>query len=629
MFLQGLLHPDLLLGIACLIPKAANITMASQIQPILLLEVVQKVYASILMRRLAHHWPPITAQLGAVPGGQPIEALFAAQHMIALATVTDKQPLFLKLDIKGAFDNLRHASVAAFLATLPAPACYESMRLLSLLLEQKIHLSFLHDHWELHTSNGTPQGGSHSAGLFARTLDHAIGQLLRTWEAAGHSPVFPPLWLLLFVDDILLCFRGWVQAIRLLPSFLECLSTLGLEVNYAKSCLVLSPALRSSPPPSPSLELLKRFPWVENTQYLRKPFGYRLEVDAVHHQQSLQLIYGACGKLKPVLKRCHWTNPLSTSRLLDQYVGSAFLWLSPALHPYQQFRHKLRVVQTTLLIEALNLYIPAVSDNIAHQLLRFRRHIVKRWILHMTPSGSWDQQYLCRYWSFLGHICRQDYCSHRPAKIMLHHVIGQHAQKLNRPGPWHTPHSLVSKFWRETGLDGDYIHIASDREAWKSLTPCFLNWQDVPLLRYNVEFLDAQPWDHPKHLLRMQIAWLQVVFIHVSAGLLTAVWLDQAAGFCVWTSAGSSLDLGSVLCGGMDDLCSHLCMLGRPFVLQVVVPHASCWRSVTANRDSLRETLVRSRYASWYQFFPLNTSQCKHSSLRQCFTHFVQPNLAL
>ena len=474
MFLQGLLHPDLLLGIACLIPKATDVTMASQIRPILLLEVVQKVYASILMRRLAQHWPPLTAQLGAVPGGQPIEALFAAQHMVTLANVTDKQPLFLKLDIKGAFDNLRHASVAAFLATLPAQVCYESMRLMSLLLEQKIHFSFLHDHWELHTSNGTPQGGSHSAGLFARTLDHAVGQLLRAWEAAGHSPAFPPLWLLLFVDDILLCFRGWMQAIRLLPSFLECLSTLGLEVNYAKSCLVLSPTLRSSLPPTHSLELLKQFPWVENTQYLRKPFGYCLAVDALHHE-SLQLIYGAWGKLKPVMKRSHWTNPLSTSRLLDQYVGSAFLWLSPALHPYQHFRHKLQVVQTTLLIEALNLYIPAVSDNIAHQLLRIRRHIVKRWILHMAPSGSWDQQYLSRYWSFLGHICRQDSSSDHPAKIMLHHIIGQHSHKLNRPGPWNTPHSLVSKFWRETGLDGDYVHMATDREAWKSLTPRFLN----------------------------------------------------------------------------------------------------------------------------------------------------------
>ena len=121
-----------------------------------------------------------------------------------------------------------------------------------------------------------------------------------------------------------------MQTLRLLPSFLERLSTLGLEVNYAKSCLVLTSALRSSPPPSHSLELLKRFPGVENAQYLRKPFDYCLELDAVHHQ-SLQLIYSAWGKLKPVLKRCHWTNPLSTSRLLDQYVGSAFPWLSPAL----------------------------------------------------------------------------------------------------------------------------------------------------------------------------------------------------------------------------------------------------------------------------------------------------------
>ena len=53
MFLQGLLQSDLLfLGIACLIPKAAEVTMASQIRLILLLEVVQKLYASILMHRL-------------------------------------------------------------------------------------------------------------------------------------------------------------------------------------------------------------------------------------------------------------------------------------------------------------------------------------------------------------------------------------------------------------------------------------------------------------------------------------------------------------------------------------------------------------------------------------------------
>ena len=171
--------------------------------------------------------------------------------------------------------------------------------------------------------------------------------------------------------------------------------------------------------------------------------------------------------------------------------------------------------------------------------------------------------------------------------------------------------------------------MATDREAWKSLTPRFLNWQDVPMLRNNVEFLDAQPCDHPKHLLRVQIAWLQVVFIDISEGLLTAVWLDHAAGFSIWKSEGSTLDLSSVLRTGMNDLCSHLCMLGRPFVLQVVVPHESCWRNIIGNKESLHESLVVCRYASWFQFFPLSASECKHSSLRQCLTYFVQDNLAL
>ena len=195
------------------------------------------------MQRLAPHWPPLTAQLGAVPGGQPVEALFAAQHMMAIARVTGKEPIFIRLDIKGAFDNLSHASVASFLATLPAAACHEAMQLMTLLLEQKLRFSFLNEHWDIHCTNGTPQGGSHSAGLFARTLDHAIGGLLSSWEADGYTPAFPPLWLLLFVDDILLCFSDWAEAIRLLPTFLACLSKQGLEVNFSKSCLIASHAL--------------------------------------------------------------------------------------------------------------------------------------------------------------------------------------------------------------------------------------------------------------------------------------------------------------------------------------------------------------------------------------------------
>ena len=62
-----------------------------------------------------------------------------------------------------------------------------------------------------------------------------------------------------------------------------------------------------------------------------------------------------------------------------------------------------------------------------------------------------------RYWSFLGHVCRQDFQSRYPARVVLHHIFQQHSQTLSRPGPWSTPHGLLTKFWLEIGLDVDYM----------------------------------------------------------------------------------------------------------------------------------------------------------------------------
>ena len=205
---------------------------------------------------------------------------------------------------------------------------------------------------------------------------------------------------------------------------------------------------------------------------------------------------------------------------------------------------------------------------------------------------------------------------------MLHHVKEQHQSKLNRPGPWNTPHSLISKFWTENALDGDYGHMALDRDAWKSLTQCFLTWNAIPLDRTNVEFLDAQPWEHPKYLLRFHLAWLQVIFIHIHANKLEATWLDRSEGFCQWKSECEPHDDASLLIGGLTNLYCHLCMLSRPFVLQIVLPYHNTWRIVTSNMDKLRHMLLKSDYASWYQLFPLSETDCWHRSMRQCLTNF-------
>lgn len=330
MLVTGSVPQALNLGIACLIPKCVKPIQANQIRPIMLLEVLQKLYAGILMQRLRPHWPPLHAQIGAVPGGQPVEALFAAHSMLELAAVSDEpEPLFLKLDIRGAFDNLRHASVAAYLATLPKHAAYEAERLMRLLLHQTFMFSFFHEEWQLQISNGTPQGGSHSAGLFARTLDHAIARAVHQWEEAGHTPKFPPLWLLLYVDDILLCFKNWGQATCLLPSFLEALNDIGLQINYAKSCVVASPWLLARAPPQHQLGPLQHFQFTHETQYLRQPFGFGVSIETLC-QHALKLAHSAWGQLKPILKKCHWTQPWSTLKLVDQYVGVPFFGLHPS-----------------------------------------------------------------------------------------------------------------------------------------------------------------------------------------------------------------------------------------------------------------------------------------------------------
>ena len=166
------------------------------------------------------------------------------------------------------------------------------------------------------------------------------------------------------------------------------------------------------------------------------------------------------------------------------------------------------------MLEALNLYIPSVTDNEAHQLLRFHRHVMKRWLLCVAPSGNWEIQYMRRYWSFLGHVCRQDFQSRYPARVVLHHIFQQHSQTLSRPGFWSTPHGLLTKFWLEIGLDVDRLHASlSDREHWKDLLSPFLAWQDLAPNRSDVEFLECSPWEHPQCLLRMHVKWLCAVFI--------------------------------------------------------------------------------------------------------------------
>ena len=621
MYLQGYFHPDLTRGVACLIPKVPQAKVASDIRPILLLEVLQKLFATILMTRLNSFWKPLFAQVGAVPGGQAIEALFAAHTMMNVAKVTANNYLFIKMGLKGAFDNLRHASVGQYLTSMDSSSAWEAERLLRLLVSQTMDFNFMQEEWSIHSTSGTPQGGCHSAGLFAHTLDFFLGKLAVTWAQRGFTPPFDPLWLLLYVDDIMLCFRNWRQASSLMPSFLDTLSSLGMQINFGKSCIIVNSVLLGTADAECTFPILRKFQWCETTTYLNRPFGYEVNTHTLC-QHILGKVFAAWGGLKSILGRSHWTNPDTTDRMLTMYVGSVFLWLAPLLYPHKRLLTKIHVMQTTLFVDALGLYIPDIKYKEAIQLVRLRRHVAKRWLTNLGNGGSWCRQLLRRLWSFTGHICRQNSVPSKPARTMLGYTTATHATGLSRPGPWNTIPALLSNFWKSRSLEGDFFQTALDLNIWKSMAPHFVDWF-VEARPTNVEFLTGSPWDSPTPLLRSPVAWVRTIFVQAAADqrsthTLNVKWFDEVEGVCSWQDSCTYDSLLHTFTYGLTNCLHHLAMLYQPFILQIAFVCQTDWNILHSDIDLIERAFACCPCGSWVQLFPLSKKELRHSALRAC-----------
>ena len=86
--------------IVVLIPKLQPVREAKDVGPICLLETVHKVFNKLLINRLLEVWPRAQYQMGGLPGGQVLDALFTAYSFV-------EQPcIYVSLDISKAFDSV-------------------------------------------------------------------------------------------------------------------------------------------------------------------------------------------------------------------------------------------------------------------------------------------------------------------------------------------------------------------------------------------------------------------------------------------------------------------------------------------------------------------------------------------
>jgi hypothetical protein len=173
------------------------------------------------------------------------------------------------------------------------------------------------------------------------------------------------------------------------------------------------------------------------------------------------------------------------------------------------------------------------------------------------------------------------------------------------------PHMVYSQNSGLVGLDGESM-LASRKDI---LSP-FLAWQDLAPNRSNVEFLDCSPWEHPQCLLRIHVKWLCSVFISLREDSFAAAWFDETEGFSFWSISRGLVDKGELLRLGFHDLCYHLSMLGKHFILQVAVTNIADWHCVVQHEKLLAQVFLERTYASWYELFPLDDSERKHRGLQ-------------
>ena len=330
------------------------------------------------------------------------------------------------------------------------------------------------------------------------------------------------------------------------------------------------------------------------------------------------------GSLRGILGRRWWTNPSQTDTLLTKHVGSVFLWLSPVLYPYSAVLNSIQTLQTTVFADALGLFIPDLSYDTAVQLVRLRRHVVKRWLLRVAPAGNWCAKLLRRLWTFTGHICRQTSHPSQPARVMMGLFASTHAHGLARPGPWKTLHALFHKFWTSQELEGDFLNTALDRESWKTLEPAFVQWFQ-PSTRCNVEFLQCSPWESPDMLLRAHVPWVHTIVVQLTnvadnRWRLAVTWLDEMDGMCSWSHFSDQNSKLTTFTSGMACCLRYLAMIYQPFVIQIAFATASDWALVFANSEAVNSVFKHCPCGSWVQLFPLSKKELRHRTMSHSLT---------
>ena len=464
-----------------LLPKTTAPCSPNELRPIALGSSTSKLFARMVVNRIADLLDHVSPAQCAGRGRQPTDVLFTLHRLLQLDQEWKTGIAVVKIDISRAFDSVNRAKLVQKLQERLGDS-FELRALRALLLGTEATLQSAWGRSVFPMGSGIKQGAIESPLLFSFLMDVAMMETAEKHSWARRKKLYEHMEHeeLLFMDDGFLWGCDCSEVARRLEELASTLATYGLTLNMGKCRLYCSPYCKGSNSIRVQGVLLEAEDHLE-------VMGVRLSVGMPVSHVIRPLLTRARTKFWSISQLLRAKSSIkSRTVLMHKVISNTALWCIAAFPPEPVALKLVNSFQFILMGWLLKL-----GKRADEGWIDFRRRVVRSGRQALVRSGveRWSTQWLRKWWGYAGHRVRSMLRASPP--------ISAHVDEFRTLSWWRTQQSKKqgqgilhpARFYprlmtMEKKMDracGDsWRRFAHNRQGWRDLCRTWLRQQDLP-----------------------------------------------------------------------------------------------------------------------------------------------------
>ena len=453
-----------------LLAKTPQAEVLSQFRPLSLSAFVQKIWEKWLANhiKMAVEARMSPQQHGFRSGYQSPELVQMLLRIKELAGEWGGSFVFLKVDIKRAFDRVSHTALLKSLLQVETDRrAIEAIAGEILFAKVKPTLNAIETDAEIRLRRGVRQGSPLSDFLLIMILSDVLRPLELRWAQKQWGCYCGSMWYshLLFADDLVLIGKDSGEIRDMLGDLQDALRDVGLETNEAKFQFIYGPMedwMRKATKILPGTDQSKEGVIVLGR--LLKGGSMPDDIDDLRMKKAKG--WGRYHAYKKILR--HHTSNRHKLHLVESCILQAILWMANTWKPTQQICRELRGFHLAVL-RAVFPRPPGKRPEDCHPNTHHSRWLIS--LLQEEKRHLADTIFLQRFHRWAGHLARTP---HEPLRQIVEYRDGGwwHRQHLSPWGIRHEGDRGNFQRWDQslTDLHGvGWKDKAKDRANWKKL----------------------------------------------------------------------------------------------------------------------------------------------------------------